>query len=101
MAHISIFDGLGLAVYETIGSVVVGEEDDSVNDGVKVQSLQELREIDEQFRSQLYSVHELMANMRLKDVARRDVATRWMEHVREIVQPLLDSNPEDIIGIRP
>jgi hypothetical protein len=102
MAYISMFDELRLAVYETMGSVVVDEEEDSVNDGGKVQSLLELREIDEQFRSQLlYSVHELMANMRLEDVARRDVATRWMEHVREIVQPLLDSKPEDIIKIRP
>jgi hypothetical protein len=83
-----------------MGSVVVEEEKDSVNDGGKVQSMLELREIDEQFRSQLYSVHELMEDMRLEDVERRDVATGWMEHVRETVQPLLDSKPEDIIRNR-
>jgi hypothetical protein len=44
-----------------MGSVPAEEEKDPVtNDGGKVQSLLKLREIDEQFRSQLYSVHELI-----------------------------------------
>jgi len=48
-----MFDELGLIVYETVGGVLV--EDQSlaeVKDGGKVQSLLELQEIDEQFRSQ-------------------------------------------------
>ena len=65
MAYASMFDELGLVVYEIMGSVLV---EDSANDGGKVQSLLELREINKQFQSQLYLVHKLMENMRLEDV---------------------------------
>jgi hypothetical protein len=46
---------------------MLGEKEKDVNEGGKAQSLLlELREIDEQFRSQLYSIHEPMKNMYLE-----------------------------------
>lgn len=57
-----MFDELGMAVYETIGSVVPvkGAGEAPVQDNGRTEAILDLRVIEEQLRHITYGMHELM-----------------------------------------
>ena len=56
-----MFDELGMAVYETIGSVVVeGTAEAPVQDNGRMEAILDLRVIEEQLQHITYGMHELM-----------------------------------------
>jgi len=59
--YIHMFDELGMAVYETIGSVVVeGTAEAPVQDNGRMEAILDLRVIEEQLQHITYGMHELM-----------------------------------------
>ena len=92
-----MFEHAGMEVYETIRAVEVPEQPIAVSDGGKVQSLLELREIEEQLHRQLYSVHEIMEERQLSEDNRRIVATGWLDHVRTTFSSLVNIKLEEIV----
>lgn len=95
--YILLFEEFGMEVYETIGRITVNEDTQAVQDGGKLQSLLELREIQEQLHQQLFSVHEVMAGLSLADGQRCEIVGNWLNHVRETVTLLTDERPEEIV----
>jgi hypothetical protein len=62
-----------------------------------VDSLLELREIQEQLHHQLHAVHGVLDEREGPDEERRGVVTAWIDHVRLTVAPLVNLAPEQIV----
>jgi len=94
--YVKMFAEGGMEIYEHVGVVEVAEAA-APGDCGKVQSLLELREIEEQLHHQLYAVHEILEERQVPEEDRRAVVTGWLDHVRGTVSSLLDTCPEEIV----
>lgn len=97
--YVHMFDELGMAVYETIGSVPVdgAGSDAPVPDNGRTEAILDLRVIGEQLRHITYGMHELMEVHQWEGRQQQQVTQAWMDEVREAVAPLVKSRPEEII----
>ena len=87
-----------MELYEGMGQVDVVDTASDLEDHGKVQSLLELREIEEQLHQQLHAVHELMSEMKLENGERKEIVGKWMECVRQTVSSITDVRPEEIVS---
>ena len=94
-SYLDMFEEGGLEVYETMAAVVVEEPVVSPPQD-KVESLLELREIQEQLEHQMYAVHDLWDARMAPCEERRERVKSWLAHVRITVASLINLPPEDI-----
>jgi hypothetical protein len=94
--YLNMFEEAGMEVYESITAVHVAEQP-PIPDGGRVESLLEMREIEEQLHQQLYAVHEILDERQVPEDERREVLREWVGHVRVTVASLLNVEPEEIV----
>jgi hypothetical protein len=94
--YLSMFEEAGMEVYESITAVHVAEQP-LIPDGGRVESLLEMREIEEQLHQQLYAVHEIMEERQLPEDEQREILRAWVGEVRITVSSLLNVEPEEIV----
>jgi hypothetical protein len=94
--YVSMFEEGGLEVYESIAAVHVAEQP-PIPDGGQVESLLEMREIEEQLHQQLYAVHEIMDERQLPEDEQREILRGWVGQVRITVSSLLNTEPKEIV----
>jgi hypothetical protein len=58
--YLKLFEHTGMEVYETTGTVLVPQDEERSPDKVRVQSLLNLRELQEQQFQQLHAVYEIL-----------------------------------------
>ena len=73
-------------MYETVGLVEVGEDEDQPADGGRVQRILELREIQDQLQIQLCDVFELMRMQSLSEEEQRAAGGVWLGCQRDQLQ---------------
>ncbi|KAA8893706.1 hypothetical protein FN846DRAFT_913747 [Sphaerosporella brunnea] len=95
--YVSMFEEGGMEVYESITAVHIAEQPPIPNGG-RVESLLEMREIEERLHQQLYAVHEILDERQVPEDKRREVLREWVGHVRVTVASLLlNVEPEEIV----
>jgi hypothetical protein len=86
-----------------MGRVPVDVEVNPVAVNMMTRNVLRLREWEERLRQQLYAVHAMAKDDHMTQDARLMVVENWMGFVEEVVEPLADALPEQILkkGGRP
>jgi len=80
-----------------MGRVPVDIEENPVAVNMMTRSVLRLRELEERLRQQLYTVHEMAKEDHMTEDAQLMVVENWMGFVDEVVEPLADALPEQIL----
>jgi hypothetical protein len=80
-----------------MGRVPVDIEENPVAVNMMTRSVLQLREWEERLRQQLYTVHGMAKEDHMTEDAQLMVIENWMGFVEEVVEPLMDTLPEQIL----
>jgi hypothetical protein len=98
-SYLSLFDGRGFEVYETVPGRVSAETDARrpPPDDVWIRSALHLRELGGRLRQQLNAIHDLIERENVREDHGRAIVDNWMDFVAEAVEPLAGVLPVHIV----